>query len=49
MIHEATRYTRYQSYRPHKGVTMEKKSKFYLQTKLLINYMVKENLFVSAE
>ena len=27
MIHEATRYTRYQSYRQHKGNTMETKTK----------------------
>ena len=46
MIHEATRYTRYQSYRQNKDDTMEVKSKLYLRITLLINYMMEENLFL---
>ena len=42
MIHETTRYTRYESYREHKGDTMETKSKLYLRIILLIDYMMKE-------
>ena len=49
MIHEATRYTRYQSYRQHKGDTMEMKSKLYLRFILLIDYMMEENLFLNVE
>ena len=49
MIHEATRYTWYQSYRQHKGDTMEMKSKLYLRFILLIDYMMEENLFVNVE
>ena len=46
MIHEATRYILYQSYRQNKDDTMEVKSKLYLQITLLINYMMEENLFL---
>ena len=46
MIHEATRYARYQSYRQHKVNTKEMKSKLYLQFILFIGYMTEENLFV---
>ena len=49
MIHEATQYTQYQSFRQHEDNTMEMKSKFYLQIILLINYMMEENLFVYVE
>ena len=49
MIHEATRYTRYQSYRQHKGDTIEMKSKLYLRVILLTNYMMGGNLFVYVE
>ena len=49
MIYEATRYTRYQSNRQHKGDTMEMKSKLYLRTIMLINYTRQENLFVYVE
>ena len=45
MIHEATRYAQYQSYRQHMGYTMEMKSKLNLRIRLLINYMMEENLF----
>ena len=48
MIYEATRYTRYQSYRQHKGDTMEIKS-LYLRIILLINYVMEENLFANVE
>ena len=48
-FHEAKRYTGYQSYRQHKGDTMEMKSKLYLPIILLINYMMKENLFANVE
>ena len=40
MIHEATHYARYQSYRQDKGDTIEMKSKLYLRVILLINYMM---------
>ena len=46
MIHEATPYARYQSYRQHKGYTMEMKSKLNLRIRLLINYMMKEICFL---
>ena len=49
MIHEAARYTRYQSYRQHGGDTMEMKSKLYLQIILLMNYMIEENQFLNVE
>ena len=52
IIYDATRYTRYQSYRQHKrkGDTMEIKSyKLYLRIIMLINYRVKENLFVNVQ
>ena len=49
MIHETTRQTWYQSYRQHKGDTIEIKSQLYLQIILLINYMMEENLFLNAE
>ena len=45
MIHEATRYAQYQSYRQDMGYTMEMKSKLNLRIRLLINYMMEENLF----
>ena len=48
MIHEATRYTRYQSSKQLKGDAMEMKSKLYLQNILLINYIMEENLFVNV-
>ena len=48
MILEATRYTQYQSYRQHKGDTMEMKSKLYLQIVSVINYIMEENLFFNA-
>ena len=49
MIYEATRYTRYQSYRQQKCDTMEMKGKLYLRTILLINYMMQETLFGYVE
>ena len=49
MIHEATRYTRYQSYRQHKGDTMKMKSKLYLRIILLINDTMEENLFAYVD
>ena len=48
-IYEATRYTRYQSYRQHKNDMMEMKSKLYLQILLLINYTMEEKLFACVE
>ena len=48
-IHQATRYTRYQSYSQHEDDLMEIKSKLYLRIILLINYMMEENLFVYVE
>ena len=42
MVHEATRCKWYQSYRQQEGDTMEMKSKSYLPTILLINYMMEE-------
>ena len=49
MIHEATRYTRHQSYKQHEGDAMEIKSNLYLRITLIINYMMEENLFFNAE
>ena len=49
MIHEATRYTRYQSYIQHKSDTIEMNRKLYLRTALLINYMMEKNLFFYEE
>ena len=45
MIHE----TLYETYRQHKGYTMDMMTKLYLRIILLINYMMKENLFVNVE
>ena len=45
IIHEATWYIRFQSYRQHKSDTMEV-SKSYLQVIWSINQMMEENLFV---
>ena len=52
MIHEETRYTWDQSYRQRNDDTiqiMEMKIKLYLQTILLINYMMKEDLFAYVD
>ena len=49
MIHEATRYTRHQSYKQHEGDAMEIKSNLYLRITLIINYMMEENLFFNTE
>ena len=49
MIHEATRYTRHQSYKQHEGDAMEINSNLYLRITLIINYMMEENLFFNAE
>ena len=51
MILETTRYTRYPSYRQHKGDTMKVKSKLYLQIRIksLFNYRMEKNLFVNVE
>ena len=46
MIHEATRYTRYQSYKQHDRDAMEIKINFRIT--LIINYMMAENLFFNA-
>ena len=49
MIHEAIQYTPYQSYRQHKGDTIELKSKLNLRITLLINYMMEKILFDNAD
>ena len=49
MIHEATRYMQYQSYRQRKGDAIEMKGKLYLRIILLINNMREENLCVYVE
>ena len=49
MIHKATRYTRYQSYKQHDGDAMEIKINLYLRITLIVNYMMEENLFFNAE
>ena len=46
MIHEAIQYAPHQSYRQHKGDTIEMKSKLNLRITLLINYMMEKILFL---
>ena len=49
MIHEAIRYTPYQSYRQHKGDMIEMKSKLNLRITLFINYMMEKILFDNVD
>ena len=54
IIYQATRYTRYQSYKQHKGDTMSKLVNYnkrvnYIYEVYCYNYMMQENLFVYVE